>query len=382
MKRRALILSIDFPPMAGGMARWSRDVADALSRAGCAVTVVAPDTRGKDADTGISGGITIRRIRGLFPPRHFDCLRLSAVLFFLYGFRQSLPGRPDIIIANTWSIAGTAAYALGAFFKVPYCVCAHGLDVCAAASAARDSRLMRRVFEKAAAVIAISHFTAGLVKRAAAGAYVAVIHPVVEPGRFTARGEYNPAVIAGKRIILSVGRLVDSKNHATIIRALPAVIAGHPDVVYRIVGDGPRKEDLAALAAGLGLSEKVIFEGYVPDEDMPLYYQACDVFALVSRAIPVSGEVEGFGIVFLEAAACAKPVVASKSGGIPDAVRDGVTGILVEPHDEKAVSDALLRILSDADLAARLGENGRTRVEESFTAESLGRRLGEILDNA
>lgn len=368
--------------MTGGMARWCGDLAAALSRAGYAVTVLTLDTADRDNDTGIPAGITVRRIRGLRAPRHFDCVWGSGVIFFMRGLRQIVPERPDIIIANTWSIAGTAAYALGALFKVPYCVCAHGLDVCAAASAARDSRCMRRVFEKAAAVIAISHFTAGLVKRAAAGAYVAVIHPVVEPGRFTARGEYNPAVIAGKRIILSVGRLVDSKNHETIIRALPAVIAGHPDVVYRIVGDGPRKEDLAALAAGLGLSEKVIFEGYVPDEDMPLYYQACDVFALVSRAIPVSGEVEGFGIVFLEAAACAKPVVASKSGGIPDAVRDGVTGILVEPHDEKAVSDALLRILSDADLAARLGENGRTRVEESFIAESLGRRLGEILDNA
>lgn len=186
--------------------------------------------------------------------------------------------------------------------------------------------------------------------------------------------------IKGKKVILTVARLVESKNHETLIRSFAKVAKCIPEAAYTIVGQGPLESCLRKLVYGLGLTDKVIFVGDVPDSELAAYYYSCDVFVMVSKEIKERGEAEGFGIVFLEAAACAKPVIGSKSGGIPDAVIDNVTGLLVDPFNEEEIAQAITRVLQDERLAKRLGENGRKRVETESTMENFCEKLKKIMN--
>jgi phosphatidylinositol alpha-1,6-mannosyltransferase len=147
-----------------------------------------------------------------------------------------------------------------------------------------------------------------------------------------------------------------------------------------IVGAGPFKERLEELAAKLGVGDRIIFAGKVPDDQLPDVYAMCDVFAMPSRARLASHDVEGFGLVFLEAGACAKPVVAGRSGGVEDAVVDGGTGIIVDPSDARDVGQALIRLLTDDDLRVRLGQQGRDRIEKERTWSIAGVRVQSILE--
>src|SRR5262249_14775190 len=131
-------------------------------------------------------------------------------------------------------------------------------------------------------------------------------------------------------VILTVGSLVERKGQDMIIRALPLIANAVPGVSYLIVGDGPYKANLKTLVTSMGLQDRVVFTGRVSDEELPEFYALSDVFAMPSRACLDSNDVEGFGMVFLEAGATGKPVVAGRSGGIEDAVVDGVTGLLVD----------------------------------------------------
>jgi phosphatidylinositol alpha-1,6-mannosyltransferase len=165
-----------------------------------------------------------------------------------------------------------------------------------------------------------------------------------------------------------------------VIRSLSAVCQRVPDATYLIVGTGPFKERLHELAVELGVRDRIIFAGSVSDDQLPDVYAMCDVFAMPSRARLASHDVEGFGLVFLEAGACAKPVVAGRSGGIEDAVVDGFTGLIVDPSDARDIGQALIRLLTDSELRGRLGQQGRDRVEKEHTWSILGARVQGILE--
>jgi len=173
---------------------------------------------------------------------------------------------------------------------------------------------------------------------------------------------------AGKRIVLSVGRLVPHKGFDVLIRAMPQVLARVPETVCVIVGDGPQREALRALAHAEGVADRVHFTGRVPDTRP--YYAACDVFAMPNRSVAETGDVEGFGIAFLEASAAGKPVIGGRAGGTADAVRDGETGLLMDPTDLNVVAGAVIHLLTDGEFAARLGRAGREWVRRERTWEA------------
>jgi phosphatidylinositol alpha-1,6-mannosyltransferase len=172
-------------------------------------------------------------------------------------------------------------------------------------------------------------------------------------------------------VILTVARLEDDyKGHDILIRALAIVRTGVYDVYYVIAGDGRLRTNLEVLAHDCGVADRVIFLGRVSATERLALYDRCDIFAMISRE-DAEGRGEGFGIVFLEAAARGKPSVGGRSGGIPDAVEDGVTGILVDPTDVSAVAEACAKLLLDHALAERLGSAGRTRVARLYTWEHV-----------
>lgn len=173
--------------------------------------------------------------------------------------------------------------------------------------------------------------------------------------------------LQGKKVIFTVSRLARNKGFDTAIKALKGVLRRMPGVVYVIGGEGPCEMELKALAKSLNLQDKVIFVGFIPDDDLPKYYELCDVFLLLTREIKEKGNVEGFGMVFIEANACGKAVVGGKAGGTPEAVVEGKTGFLVDPLNLSEISEKLIQLLADEDLAKRLGDEGRKRAEREFS---------------
>jgi phosphatidylinositol alpha-1,6-mannosyltransferase len=185
--------------------------------------------------------------------------------------------------------------------------------------------------------------------------------------------------LSGRPVIVCVSRLVPRKGQDTLIHALPAVRRRVPDVVLLLVGGGTYRDELETLAASLGVSDAVVFTGGVPHDELPAHYAAGDVFAMPCRTRRRGLDVEGLGIVYLEASAAGLPVIVGDSGGAPDAVRDGETGYLVDGRDVSAVASRLLELLSDEELRIRMGRAGRAWVQRDWRWDVLAERLRGLL---
>lgn len=185
----------------------------------------------------------------------------------------------------------------------------------------------------------------------------------------------------GGKMLLSVSRLVSKKGIDTTIKAFAKVLEKHPDSQYVIVGDGEQGEELTQLVSNLNIEDSVQFVGPIPHHDPKLlhYYNACDVFVQPSKTEKFN--VEGFGIVFLEANACGKPVIGSTSGGIPSAIVDGETGILVEERNPEELAEAISKLFGNTDLAKNIGKKGRERVENTANWDVLNKRLLSSMKN-
>ncbi|MFB7089091.1 glycosyltransferase family 4 protein [Streptomyces sp. NPDC056296] len=180
-------------------------------------------------------------------------------------------------------------------------------------------------------------------------------------------------------VVVCVSRLVPRKGQDTLIRAMPRILAAEPDAVLLIVGGGPYEKDLRRLAADTGVAASVHFTGAVPWSELPAHYGAGDVFAMPCRTRRNGLDVEGLGIVYLEASATGLPVVAGDSGGAPDAVLDGETGWVVRGGDEEQAADRIVTLLADPELRHRMGERGRAWVEEKWRWDLLAENLKTLL---
>ncbi|ROP53733.1 glycosyltransferase family 4 protein [Streptomyces sp. PanSC9] len=185
--------------------------------------------------------------------------------------------------------------------------------------------------------------------------------------------------LTDRPVVVCVSRLVPRKGQDTLIRALPRILAAEPDTVLLVVGGGPYEQDLRRLARETGVDASVRFTGAVPWSELPAHYGAGDVFAMPCRTRRGGLDVEGLGIVYLEASATGLPVVAGDSGGAPDAVLDGETGWVVRGGEPAEAADRITALLGDAELRRRMGERGRRWVEEKWRWDLLAERLKELL---
>jgi phosphatidylinositol alpha-1,6-mannosyltransferase len=246
----------------------------------------------------------------------------------------------------------------------------------------------RLALQQADRVFANSRFTSDLVQRVGVDPKkIDIVHPGCDIDRFRPN---EPRVdlrrkLLGPRyldqIIITVGALVPRKGHDMVIRALRRLRQTIPNVTYVIVGDGPRRTQLEQLAEVVGVADRVVFTGKISDKDLLDTYALSDVFVMPSREELEKCDVEGFGLVFLEANACGKPVIGGRSGGSADAIIDGVTGLLVDPHDPEDIANAMQRVLSDRNLAIRLGRQGQLRVTSDFSWQQIASRVQQILDS-
>jgi len=180
-------------------------------------------------------------------------------------------------------------------------------------------------------------------------------------------------------VVVCVSRLMPRKGQDTLIRALPRIRMAVPDAALLLVGGGPYRRRLERLAADTGMARHVVMTGSVPLEALPEHFAAGDVFAMPCRTRHLGLDVEGLGIVYLEASATGLPVVAGRSGGAPDAVLPGRTGDLVDGTDVPVVAEAVADLLADPARRDRMGSAGRAWVAEAWTWERSSERLGEVL---
>jgi phosphatidylinositol alpha-1,6-mannosyltransferase len=180
-------------------------------------------------------------------------------------------------------------------------------------------------------------------------------------------------------VVVCVSRLVPRKGQDALIRSLPSILRRVPETMLLLVSPGPYRSTLERLAHATNVADRVAFTGEVPWDVLPSYYAAGDVFAMPCRTRRHGLDVEGFGIVYLEASATGKPVVAGNSGGSPDAVREGETGYVVDGRDLGAIAERVATLLEDRDLAARMGAAGRTWVEREWRWEAQAGRLQALL---
>ncbi|MBK3565517.1 MULTISPECIES: glycosyltransferase family 4 protein [unclassified Streptomyces] len=185
--------------------------------------------------------------------------------------------------------------------------------------------------------------------------------------------------LTDRPVVVCVSRLVPRKGQDTLILAMPRILARQPDAVLLIVGGGPYEKDLRRLVRETGVSDSVRFTGAVPWAELPAHYGAGDVFAMPCRTRRGGLDVEGLGIVYLEASATGLPVVAGDSGGAPDAVLDGETGWVVRGGSPEEAADRIVALLGDPELRRNMGERGRSWVEEKWRWDLLAEKLKTLL---
>jgi len=186
--------------------------------------------------------------------------------------------------------------------------------------------------------------------------------------------------IGSEPLILSVGRLVHRKGQDKLITAMPKILAKWPDAKLLLIGQGPRKAKLDSLVAKYGIEDSVIFLGSIAYADLPKYLNAADLFVMPSRSRLMGLEVEGLGIVYLEASACALPVIAGSSGGAPDALIDGKTGYVVDGMDINQIANRVLSLIDNSKVAKEMGEAGRLWVENNWSWDIWSSAFNELLE--
>ncbi|HAN56199.1 MAG TPA: glycosyl transferase [Betaproteobacteria bacterium] len=375
---RYLVLTELFLPTKGGTAVWFAEVYRRLS--GKETHIVTADVPGA-AEVDAHHPNRVHRIN----LRRVPWLRPESLGMYLNLFAKSLwlalTHRFDAIHAGRALPEGLTAWAVARLTFHPVVIYAHGEELTTWGRGGKY-KAMRFALRHADQVIANSEFTRDeLLKMDVDAARITLIYPGVDVARFRPDlpfEDLRQSVGAGRqsKLILSVGRLSRRKGFDQVIKSLPALVAAGLDVHYALIGIGEDQAYLLELAREHGVAARVHLIGHVSADDLPRWYNACDVFAMPNREI--NGDTEGFGMVFIEAAACGKPALAGQAGGTGAAVLDGVTGMRVEGNQAAMVARALQHMLQSADVSAAMGQAGLARVLDDFSWEVVARKTAAL----
>jgi phosphatidylinositol alpha-1,6-mannosyltransferase len=370
-----ILLATDFPPQVGGIQTYHSSLARALQQLGREVHVIATD-HPEAAEHDASALFPITRVDSTGgKPRLYRRMRDEAVRL---GGGQ--PGPPRGIISTKWSPEGPGALQAARRLGVPWGVFGHDREHILHAANLLKWALQYYLYHQADFCFAISHYAADNFRRGgAARGKVRMVGCGIDAEQFAPDPKKAEALrerhgLEGKRILVTVARLVPRKGHLTVIEALPRIRQAVADAHYLIVGEGEQLPALRRAVAQRGLDAHVTFTGRAAAEDLRGYYTLGDVMVMPSHDLP-GVPTEGFGLTFLEANCCGTPVIGTRTGGIPDAVDHGLSGLLVPPRDPAALARAAVRLLADSELTARLGAYGQQRARRMFSWELVARRV-------
>jgi phosphatidyl-myo-inositol dimannoside synthase len=373
MSRRTLIVTNDFPPRQGGIQSFVHEVA--IRQPAGSVVVYASNYDGAaDFDAGQPYPV-IRHPTGLLLPTPGARRRIVAVTKE-YGTSAVWFGAaaPLALLAPALRRAGAERIIAST----------HGHEAgWALLPGAR--RVLRRIGDECDVVTYLSEYfhrrlapalgRRATLRRLTPGVDIETFQPGVDGA--AVRAQHG---LADRPVVVCVSRMVPRKGQDALVRALPAIRRAVPDATLLLVGSGPYHAHLRRLVRRMGMAENVVLTGSVPANQLPAYYAAGDVFAMPCRTRRHGLDVEGLGIVYLEASALGLPVIVGDSGGAPEAVRDGETGYLVNGRDVRAIAERSAELLDDAPLRAKFGEAGRQWVLNAWRWDSAAARLRELLD--
>jgi phosphatidyl-myo-inositol dimannoside synthase len=376
---RVLLLTNDFPPRRGGIQSYLENLVDELVTMGThELTVYAPKWKGCDdfdARARVAGYEVVRHPTSLMLPEPSVATRM-----------RQLIARRDIDTvwfgaAAPLALLSPLARRAGARRVI---ASTHGHEVgWSMLPLARNA--LRRIGNDVDVVTFISDYTRDRFASAfGPRAALERLAPGVDTDRFepdsVARAEMRARYGLGSRPVIGcVSRLVPRKGQDMLIRAMPAIRQRIDGAALVIVGGGPYRSALERLVQEFEVAEHVVFTGGVPGEELPAHHAMADVFAMPCRTRGSGLDVEGLGIVYLEASSTGVPVVAGRSGGAPESVRDGLTGLVVDGWDVGAIAAAVGDVLADPERAAAMGAAGRRWVVENWQWNAKARRLGEMI---
>ena len=374
---RTLVVANDYPPRVGGIQRTLEALVSRFPPD--RVAVWCPDAYGASAfDADAPYEVFRQPERFLWPTpdvrrRVRDAVGAFEAEVVLFGATY-----PLALVGSSLAAAGT-----------PYLAAAHGFEYWLSIAPGAHA-LMRRATAHAARVpVMCSAFVARVVRSAVPNEVpVSVMYPGADLDRFRPDLPYEDLRaahgVSERPLVVCVSRLVARKGQDVLIRALPRIRRRVRDATLMIVGGGPYEDRLRRMAARSD-EGSVVFVGQVPEADLPRYYRAGDVFAMPCRSRLGGLEVEGWGNVFIEAAACARPVVVGDSGGARESLVPGETGLLVDGSDVEQVAEAVGSLLEEPPRAEAMGRAGRARAQASFDwsrpAEQLAGWLREAVGN-
>jgi phosphatidylinositol alpha-1,6-mannosyltransferase len=386
-----VFISENVPPTAGGVARVAFNLAHVFAESGYKTVLCGFDRFIQDP---------------LYEKESFTVLPISSAGWrrvrdltmarLLWRIWRTYRGHTVILYALTWKLARIArlvARRLG--WKLV--VFAHGTEI-TRSFPPRKRRSLMAIFRSADLCLGVSRYTADILVQMGIDAHrVRVLNNGVDTDMYypVSRTEELREVHALRKelgaedrvLILTLARVIRRKGQDSIIEALALLIASNripPDGVrYVIAGRGANDEiqRLRDLASRLGVQDLVVFYGRVPADAMRTVYNACDLYVMNSRRLREGNDedIEGFGITFLEAGACGKPVIGGRSGGVPDAIADGTGGFLVDPENVEELADRIARLVLDPHLRERMGAENLRRAHDEFNIFAIGNRLTELV---
>jgi len=376
---RVLLVTNDFPPRPGGIQSYLGEFVRRLADAGAhSVTVYAPQWKGADAFDGAADAAGYRvvrhpgtlmlpgpavdaRMRGLIADNDIDTVWFGAAAPLALLARRARQAGAKRVVAST-----------------------HGHEVGWSMLPVARS-VLRRIGDDTDVVTFVSRYTRSRFAPAfGPAASLEYLPPGVDTDRFkpdpAARAALRHRYRLGERpTVVCLSRLVPRKGQDMLIKALPSIRQRVDGAALVIVGGGPYLDALRTLARRCGVADDVTFTGGVPAAELPAHYALADVFAMPCRTRGAGMDVEGLGIVFLEASATGVPVVAGQSGGAPEAVRHNETGLVVNGRSVHEIADAVAGLLIDRDRAAAVGAAGRRWVTSQWRWDTLAARLADLL---
>jgi phosphatidylinositol alpha-1,6-mannosyltransferase len=365
--KNILVLTENFPPMSNGSGRWFWELYSRLPDRD--VLIVANDD--KTVDTAAFDRTALLNIKRI--PLASPEWGIKSMVGLKFYVKSIVALRKLIKSHNIKEIhcgrvihEGVIAWLLSLITDISFCCYVHGEDVEAASTSREHNLMVKRVCSRAEFLICNSHNSASIVKRLnyCDESKVHVLHPGVDTQRFTP----SPRDVqfrdrmgwSNKFVILTVGRLQKRKGQHKMIEAMPLLLKEHPQALYVILGSGECENELLELTRSLGMTDNVQMLADVSDNDMIICYQQCDLFILPNRTI--GNDIEGFGMVLVEAQSCAKPVVAGNSGGTRETMVVGDSGEIIDCKDPTLIALFLSNLLKNPDKLKEMGGYGRRHV--------------------
>lgn len=377
-----VFVAIDFPPEKGGIHDYAYGLISQMPAEETTVLTNKINNTEQAKQFDEEAGFEIIRKRIFWNSNKVLLLISQLILILQLVVLKWRKKTDEIHFINVFPV-GIAGPVMKTCFGTRYFTYVHGLDVMGMQNSKLFPVLMY-ILRRSDKVIANSQYTRSrLIELGIGEERIVIIPPGLNIGKLKSASSEDEDVqnkygLNGKKVLITVSRLVERKGHDITLRAIRHVTQHIPNLKYVICGEGPYRSELERLVGLYALDDVVVFTGGIPDHELHQLYQCSDLFIMPSRDIKEKGDVEGFGIVFLEANYYRLPVIGGNSGGIPDAVRDHVTGYLVDPLDESEIADRIEQLVVDEELAQKLGENGYDWVTNHCLWSHRGQLLRQL----